>query len=718
MTRYSRRISAFCIMAVFVISGLGGLIPSATGTTASDTFVYVNIGEPEYLDPAVDYESNGMSVIENVYETLVWYDGGLADAFVPVLTTEVPTRENGLISADGLTYTFHIRPGVTFHDGTALTAEDVVYSIQRVLKIHEYYGPGWMLDQVLTDYVQFYVGGPVSHYLADSYHPPWIMSILDPLGSNHIMTEADAGAVMESSVVLVDNMTVMFRLTHPYAGFVSEFATTVSSIVSKDFVEMNGGVQYGMVNDFMTWNMCGSGPYKFVSWDVGSQIHLARNDAYWGTAPSLNDVYIINGNDVYSRITMLKAGDADAAYIPIQYEDEFLNDENFEVWKGMPTFAMDFIGFNLHINTTQAAAFGSDVPMDFFQDKNVRKAFVHLMDVQSYIENCEKGNAIPPTGPIPRGMFGYDPSVPAYQYDTAMATEYLQTAINPATGNSWWVDGFAIALVYNAGNLARQTASAYLKSALESLNSMPGPHGVFSATVNALDWPTYINVTLSRSSPLPMFFMGWSPDCSDPDNYVTPIIQSEGVNPWRTGYSNPEIDALIASAAGEADPAIREAMYVQMTALCYEDAPYIWLSQKLSFQVMRSWVDGYYYNPMHNGLIYASLSKIATGSEVTKTPGKPSASAVSWTYDASSSGMWTLEVENKGLTSLMIEMKDLTTGEKMEKQTINFMKSKAFPTGTVSSEPVMMEAGHSYSITVTPIGKLGKSAFLTEHFAA
>jgi peptide/nickel transport system substrate-binding protein len=718
MTRSIGKISAIGILVALMVSGFSGLTSNVTGSTPSDTFVYAGIGEPEYLDPAVDWETNGMSIIENVYETLVWYDGSSAESFVPVLATEVPTYENGLISADGLTYILHVRPGVTFHDGTALTAEDVAYSFQRALRIHDYSGPSYMLSQVLADYAEYYVGAPASDYIADSYQAPWIMAILDPLGPDHIMTEEDVQAIAEAAVVMVDDMTVMFRLTHPYAGFVSILAATVSSIVSKDFVEANGGIQNGMWNDFMNSNMCGSGPYKFVSWDYGVQIHLTRNDAYWGALPSLKEVYVVVANDINTRIMMLKSGDADSGYVPIEYESEFINDQNFEIWKGMPTFLMDFLGFNMNINAAQAAVFGSNVPTDFFQDNNVRKAFVHLMDCQSFIANYELGNAIQPNGPIPAGMFGYDAAAPVYAYDTAMAAEYLQAAVNPDTGNSWWVDGFTIAMIFNAGNLLRQEASMYLKQSVESLNSMPGTHGVFAVTVNSLDWPTYLTMLQLRPTPFPMFFMGWFADYADPDDYVAQFLQT-GLNyAWRTGYSNPEMDALIVQAAGEADPTIRQDLYRQVTDLCYEDAPYIWLDQQLSFQVMRSWVDGYYFNPMHNGLIYASLSKTATGSEVTKLPGKPSASAVSWTFDASSPGNWTLVIENKGLTSLMIEINDLTTGEKVAKQTVNFMKYKAYPTGTVTSEPVMMEAGHDYSITVTPIGKLGKSALLMEHFAA
>ena len=83
------------------------------------TFVNVTIGEPETLDPALAYETAGGEIIQNVYETLVFYDGESTDKFVPQLA------ESWEVSEDGTTYTFKLRSGVKFHDGADMTASDV-----------------------------------------------------------------------------------------------------------------------------------------------------------------------------------------------------------------------------------------------------------------------------------------------------------------------------------------------------------------------------------------------------------------------------------------------------------------------------------------------------------------------------------------------------------------------------------------------------------------
>jgi peptide/nickel transport system substrate-binding protein len=595
-------------VSTIVMNTVHVLAPDTTssGTIKNpDAFVEVTIGEPQYLDPSTDYETAGGEVIMNAYETLVWYQGASASILVPLLATEVPSLTNSGISADGLNYTFHLKPNVKFHDNTTMTADDVVYSIVRVLRMHDPDGPSWMLEQVMNDYIQYSVGDELQNFSST----PWIMAAIGGTAPTYKITELDVQNASEAAVVKVDASTVTMRLTHSYPGFLYIMAYTVGSVVSKTFVEAHGGIVNAEHNGYMDEHTCGTGPYSLVSWEKGSRIHMTRFASYHGTLPALKDAYVIKANDVNTRILMLQAGDADTGYIPIDYESIFAGDSKFEITKGLPTFNIDFVGFNLNINTTAASAFGSTIPANFFADKNIRKAFCHLFDATTFIANYEKGNAIVPNGVIPAGMFGYNASMPAYDYNVTKAKEYLENATNTATGHSWWVDGFTVAYIFNAGNLARETASQYLKQALESLNSFPGTHGTFHATINSLDWPTYLTQTQLKPMPLPVWFLGWAPDYADPDDYVNPFLYSHGTYPTRSGYANASIDENVTLAASELNAVARQALYDNITALAYDDAPYILEMQVNNFHVERSWLTGYYFNPMYPGFYFAQYDK-------------------------------------------------------------------------------------------------------------
>ena len=120
--------------ALFLLSSCGNPQPGEpTAIKNPDTYTYLTISDLDSLDPAWSYDTASHLVIFNVYEPLLGYKGSSTEELVPVIASQVPSTTNGLISPDGLTYTFPIRPGVAFQDGTPLTPEDVKYSLMRFL---------------------------------------------------------------------------------------------------------------------------------------------------------------------------------------------------------------------------------------------------------------------------------------------------------------------------------------------------------------------------------------------------------------------------------------------------------------------------------------------------------------------------------------------------------------------------------------------------------
>jgi peptide/nickel transport system substrate-binding protein len=135
------------------------------------------IGEPDTLDPHHAYDTASGEVIFNVYDNLVAYDGESMSKFVPMLSTVVPSVENGYLRDGGTTYVFPIREGVKFHNGNDLTPEDVEYTFERALLYNPAGGPVWMyLDPMfgvfsIRTLVEDYVGASWDTIFDDDMNP-------------------------------------------------------------------------------------------------------------------------------------------------------------------------------------------------------------------------------------------------------------------------------------------------------------------------------------------------------------------------------------------------------------------------------------------------------------------------------------------------------------------------------------------------------------------
>ena len=254
--------------------GISALLASALLTLAAPVTTLANVKNPGLLVHAADDEATtldpaqvepgegGETIILQVYDRLLDIDP-YSPNLVPSLASEVPSIANGGISSDGLTYTFKLRQGVKFHDGTAFTADDVKFSWDRAMEMD--------------------------------------------------LPEGNAGALSDvvASTEVVDDFTFKVTLSEPVADFLNSVVVAmVSSIVSQDAVEANGGVEAGSPNEFMAGNMVGTGPYKFVVWNRNENIQLEVNDNYWGENAKLN-VRVEIGGDPDVRVLGLRAGEFD-----------------------------------------------------------------------------------------------------------------------------------------------------------------------------------------------------------------------------------------------------------------------------------------------------------------------------------------------------------------------------------------------------------------------
>ena len=204
----------------------GGLVAPAAAQTPSGVLIVGQIAEPKSLDPAAVTAVNDFRILVNVYEGLTRYKSG-------TLEVEPSLATSWVISADGTEYTFTLRNGVTFHDGTPFNAEAVKFNFDRMLdESHPYHDTGPF---------------PLSFFFS----------------------------AVESTDV-VDDMIVKFTLNAPYAPFLSNLAYPTGLMVSPAAVAAHGK-EFGR-------NPSGTGPFKFAEWRSNEAVVVERNDAYWGEA--------------------------------------------------------------------------------------------------------------------------------------------------------------------------------------------------------------------------------------------------------------------------------------------------------------------------------------------------------------------------------------------------------------------------------------------------
>lgn len=620
------------------------------------TLVSVVFGEPETLDPALDYETAGGDILAAVYDTLITYEREKPTTFVPMLATEVPTVENGGISADGLTYTFNIRSGVKFHDGSDMTPSDVAYSFQRGVLQGGSGSPQWLFVEPF-----FGIGlSDIAELVDDSgamVDDPDALKAADPA-----LLKAACEKVLAAVVADDAAGTVTFNLAVPWGPFIATLAPWWGGVMDSDWAAANGAWDgscdtwqnfYGVTSDNHYFNdkLNGTGPFMFDHWTRGQEIVLVRNPNYWVTEPlweggptgpaAIERILIKKVDEWGTRFAMLQAGDTDFASVnrtdiaqidPMVGEtcqfnlgtgdyDECVatSDQPFSLFIGAPSVSRTdaFITFNIATSEESPNPLlgsgkldGNGIPADFFSDVHIRRAFNYCFDWDIYIDDALAGEAFQSVGVALPEMPGYDPEGPKYNYDLAQCEAEFKAADIDKDGiaagddpeGDVWTTGFRVQVAYNIGNTVRQTIAEILAANIAEVNEL------FAVEIIGLPWPTFLRN--QRAKQLPIFFSGWVEDIHDPHNWYQPyILGTYGSRQNLPEDVKAEFAALINAGVAEADPAKRAEIYTQLNTRIYELAPQIILAIATGRHYEQRWVEGYYTNPIQPGFPYYSLSK-------------------------------------------------------------------------------------------------------------
>lgn len=582
------------VLAMLLLLVIAGCRPGAQQAQAPtsknpDTLTVVRFGDPETLDPAYAYDTASAEIILwNVYETLLFFDRESTSKLIPMLAAEVPTAGNGGISRDGLTYTFAIREGVEFHDGSTLTAEDVKYSLMRFMFMDRDGGPSWIL----------------------------LEPILGVSGTRDDSGRVNAALFDQADqAIRVQGNTISITLVKPFAPFLAIMAQW-SMVTSRQW-SIGQGDWDGSKASLAAINNptepsgtklfsagVGTGPFKLASWDRQTrQVILQRHDAYWRDPAKLARVVIRVIEEFGPRKLMLEQGDADIITVNRPEQIQVQGLRGVRVIDDIPQLSNVGIFMNLKIRSTADNPYvgsgqldGNGVPADFFSDVNIRRGVAQAIDYGAATRDCYRGKAQVGHGPIPRGLFGHDEERDWFEFDSRRAA----ASFREAQGGRVWETGFTLTVLFNSGNTARQCLAQVIKSGLESLNPK------FKVDVRGVTWAQYLS--LYRDGKLPIWIIGWAADYPDPDNFVSPYMHSTGTYANAQSYANPRADQLIEQARIATDQRQRARIYDGLQEIAVTDIVTIWLDP-VALAVMRDWVRGWYSNPTFPGLYMYPISK-------------------------------------------------------------------------------------------------------------
>jgi len=587
-----------------------------------DTMILATIGGPESMDPAWIYDTASGEVIYNLYDNLIEYKGESVSEFLPMLSTEVPSVENGLISEDGLTYIFPIREGVKFHNGDILTPEDVEYSFERGLIFDRSGGPMWMLLEPLCgvtgienlavklteveNYSDLFENDDPKGELKSSYKESMVKVITDYV----------------DKAVEVDGNKVILHLVQPYAPLLNILAHSGNwaAIIDKKWTIEQGGWD-GKADTWWKYHdpVCeedplfkianGTGPFILKKWVPEEVVMLERFDDYWQGPAKIKNAQIKGVNEWTTRKLMLQTGDADLVYVPQPYMNEIRNMAGVRVVENLPSLANTVAMMPWEINAEGNSLIGSGkldgegIPADFFNDIHVRKGFSYLFPYEIFITKVLQGQAIRNPGPLIKGLLGYsdDPSL-FYEFSLLKAKEEFKQAWD----GQLWEKGLKFTLHYNEGNAVRQTFAEMLSSYANMINPK------FKITVVGIQWSAYLPLFLARK--LPMYTIGWLADYPDPHNWVPTYMSTYGTYAGFFGdpyieFAKENVDPLCDKAIKSDNPEERAEIYKQLIKIAHDQAISLYLYQPIGHHVERTWVQGWYYNPIRPGVDFYSLSK-------------------------------------------------------------------------------------------------------------
>lgn len=521
-------------------TGRGGQAAGSGGLASPDKQVFTIFNaEPNFLDPQQASFDEDITVVKQLYRGLLYVDKSDPNKVIPAAAKDVPTTANGGISADGATYTLHLRSGLTWQDGSLLSAKDFEYGIKRLFD-----------PKLAGNYASFYfnIAGSEAYYNA-------LGSKQQPKNPS---AQQLAGLRDAVRVQATDAQTLVIKLSRPQPSFTTLLTLWPVSPVQQAQIDKYGDTAFSEAATIV-----GNGPFRLTEWAHKDHMVLEQNPHWWGEdRPSLRRIVMKDIEDDTVAYSAYQNNELDMAAVPLAdvdvvKRDATLSKQNLRSDR-QTTFALEF-------NVTRAP----------FDDVNVRHAFGEAVDREALITNVRHGVGKPAYSWLPPGVPDYDANLgKQYTFDPAKAKADLSKSKYGAR-----LPAVRLTIANSAsGKLQAQFIQDQLqtnlgvKVDLEVLES-----ATYKGRYQQGDFQTVIG--------------GWGSDYADPEDWLPELFGTNaGNNQYK--YSNPQVDQLFKQAKATADNNQRLDAYKRAQQIITDDMPVACLYYAQANILVKPWVKG------------------------------------------------------------------------------------------------------------------------------
>jgi len=484
---------------------------SASAAAQDKVFRYATTGDVLGLDPHANNEGPTNTMKSNVYGRLIHR--------LPDLSLEPDLATEWSLGDDGVTWTFKLREGVTFHNGNPFTADDVVFSFTR--------------QKQDTSDMAFALASVKEARKVDDHTVELVTDGPDP--------------------------TLLLNMPNFY-------------IVDQEFMEENDSVEVvqgaGKTN-FANTHSNGTGPFKVVEWVQDNRLVLEPNPDWWNEANRTDNidqaVFTPIGNDA-TRVAALLSGEIDLMYpVPLQDIQRLQGDPNVEVLEG-PELRTIFLGMD-QFREESLDDPGAKNP---FLDQRVRAAFAHAIDLDAIQRVVMRGASTPTGLMIAPGIIGFEEELnEPYAYDPDRSKELLAEA--------GYADGFPVTLDCPNDRYVNDEA---ICTAVVPMIERIGIDVTLNAQTKSLH---FNKIGLPEGNNTSFYMLGWTPGSYDAYNALQNLmtLDGEAQGIWNSGrYSNPRVEELTDQIAVEIDPDKRAALIHEVFQIHKDDVGHLPLHQQ------------------------------------------------------------------------------------------------------------------------------------------